>query len=149
MAGIKYRLSCPTGFTYSGFQQCILWMLKDGPDGYVENVTESVARLYNCHQIVLREDTFLTLGHRGRSFFIESGESFTLEDVAELLRSVLGKEAVIEVVDGGDETTLKVGGEPYLCPNCGNDTFRECGRGRYKCKCGHFLSSSPPGGSDA
>lgn len=156
MAGVRYELHCPNGFTYSGYQACFVWMVRKEEEGegdcvgIAENVSAAIAKLWNarCNVLGVEECDIVqsVLGSHpmdGDCILIESGESFTLEDVAAILRDDILGGATIECVDGGEETTLKVCGEPYTC-DCGETVFRKCGPGKYKCKCGRFLTNSPP-----
>lgn len=93
----KLRIRCPEGFSYHGFQRCIIEAYIDG-DGWKKqaNITKPVVDLFNKFRVMntpaadLDADDILWLSEDGACCFALSGESFTLEDLAMAISDVTG-----------------------------------------------------------
>jgi hypothetical protein len=104
---LKLVVYCPEGFKYVGWQCCQVY-IDGGTSGGITihgNVTAHVVRLFNlfyvCQQIDVKADERdppWVLSEDEKSCFIFSGESFTLDAVAELLAELFSIE--VEARDG-------------------------------------------------
>lgn len=84
----KLILRCPAGFTYSGYQRCTVELVtqEDASSRVHANVSVHVGNLLKTYFAMIDNRDLLYVADD--CFFIASGESFTLNDVAEILNDV-------------------------------------------------------------